>query len=464
MKRGNSASCIVVAGVLLSSSVIAAEPPAKRMVLLDVPGGGAVALRARVRERLASTTLHLLDDDAARLRLRGPAGAPLDVALVRTRLREADEAFHALEHERSVALLEAAIEMLELDRDFSIEKQELLEQARVTCAQRLVALAGPDETGKGETRNGKRARTQLAGVLRSNPTFSLDARRYPPKMRALLALASDDVKQAGMGSLQVRSSDPGAVVRVDGRKLGSTPLSLHEGLAAGRFRLWLESDGRRSFTRVIDVVADHEAPTEAGAGVNVEVDLGFESSMRPDDVGVQPSRPFSADDWRRMAGLLDVDVVALVGIETVAAPSPTSSQVVAWGAVVDGHTGAVVRGVRVALPSSTTTTTAMTAMTETPVAVVVDERLVALFRGGPGDDGFVGPAAVFSSSTNMAGSAASSSTNVAGVVGAEGGFPWLGVGVGVGVGLAAAVTTGLVLQATKTTTETFAVTVAEPVR
>jgi hypothetical protein len=476
MKRGSNAGCVVIACALVSSSTAAAPPSASsdsssslsssakaRVALFIVPGEGAVALRARLRDRLASSsTQQLLDDDTLRLRLRGPAGVALDIATVRATVAAADDAFRTLDHERSVALLESAIEALEADRDFSVEKQELLEQARLTCAQRLVGLAGPDETGKSETKNGQRARVHLAHVLRSNPTFALDAKRYPPKMRALLALATDDVKQAGMGSLLVRSTEPGAVVRVDGRHIGSTPLALHEGLAAGRFRLWLEAGALRSFTRVVDVVA--------GAEVPVEVDVAFEAALRPVDLGVRPSRPFASTDWQRAAGFLDVDVIDVVGVEHTAvagtASTPTtstststtstsSSTLAVWAAVVDGHTGSVLRGVRV--PVASVTADGDHAVEQTGDHAV-DERVVALFQGGAGDDGFVGPVDVF------ARAAPSPTTRSAAAVVEGDGFPWLGVGIGVGVGVAVAATVGVALQATKTTTETFSVTVKEPGR
>lgn len=472
MKGGSAAGCVVVVCALssttvthaaapvssstASSSSAAASPAPARAALLGVVGPGATALRARVRDRLTTTmvssTTTLLDDETLRLRLRGPMGAPLELATVRAQLRDADEASRRADHERAVGLLEGAIAALEVDRDFSLEKQELLEQARLACAQRLVGLAGPDETGKSETKNGQRARELLVAVLRSNPTFSLDAKRYPPKMRALLALATDDVKQRGMGSLRVRSTDPGAVVRVDGRQLGATPLVLHEGLAAGRFRLWLEAGPLRSFTRVVDVVAGGDVPHE----VTVEVDVAFEASLLSDDVGVRPARPFSSTDWRRVAGVLDVDVVDLVGVEHVTSTATSSTAMVddvVWAAVVDGHTGAVVRGVRVPIAKATAGNDG--AATDVDVDDV-DARLVALFQGAPGDDGFVAPVDVFAPPVS------SSTTSAAGDV--DDGFPWLAVGVGLGVGVAAAVTAGLVLQATQTTTETFSVTIAEPTK
>jgi hypothetical protein len=466
MKRASIAGCVVVACALGWPVSSTASAPTESTgstgstALLGVSGQGVSALRARLRDRLREQLRQgtpdgprdpavspgaalLLDDDTQHLRLRGPAGVAVDVMSVRAQLAEAEAAFRALEHERSVALLETAIEALQADRDFSVDKQELLEQARLTCAQRLVGLAGPTETGKAETHNGRRARQHLAGVLRSNPAFTLDARRYPPKLRALLALATDDVKQAGLGSLTVRSVEPGAVVRVDGRRIGSTPLSLHEGLPAGRFRLWLEAGGLRSFTRVVDVAA--------GADILVEVDVAFEAALRPDELGVSPSRPLSSADWRRVAGLLDVDRVAVVGMQPGTPPAAAAGTVV-WAAVVDGRTGRVLRGLRVPSPGG---------LDDAGV-----ERVVGLWAGQGGDADFVPPVDVFAPAIEAPSSPASPARSATSGVGDDdGGFPWLGVGIGVGAaGVVAAVTAGVLLQATKTTTETFSVTVAEPTR
>ena len=319
---------------LSSSSSLAA-----RVAVLAVPGDdpAAAALAERMRGLLPKTDVVV---DAATLsqRLRGPVGAAVDVAVQRAAAAAADAAFDALEHERSVALLDDVIEQLEADRDFSVDKAVLLEQSRLTCAQRLVGLAGPTETGNGETKNGARARAHLGNLLRANPTLVLDASRYPPKMRSLLQKATDDVKGAGHGGLAIRSTPEGAVVFVEGRALGPTPLNIAGVIPVGQHRLWLELAGRRSITRVVDVAA--------GFSVPVEIDIGFEGSLQPGSTktgpGLSPLVPFDEPAWKRLAGFVDVDVVVAVG----QGQGQAQGQVWALAAEVAGplRTGTVVAG------------------------------------------------------------------------------------------------------------------------
>jgi hypothetical protein len=366
------------------------SPPSPRGVLLAVQGPGSGALRQRVQEAIvtSSTAPSLLDEHTLRLRMRGPMGKPLDLADVVATLSSAEAAFATLEYERSVALLEQAIEQLEADRDFSLEKQQLLEQTRLTCAQRLVALAGPAETGRTETANGRRARHHLAQMLRVHPRFALDVRRHPPKMHSLLALAAADVREAGMASLQVESPSPGAQVRIDGRLVGRTPLTFSAGVPAGRYRLWLEAGADRSFTRTVEFVRDRETP--------IDIDVAFEGAFRPLDLALRPSRPFHPTDWMRAAGLLDVDVIHLVGVEV-----DDGGEVVVWGASIDGRTGQVMGGVRSALrpegsnaaPAATQTTTATTTALEADWSLAI-QRIAAFIVDGVGEADFVAPMSI----------------------------------------------------------------------
>jgi hypothetical protein len=465
------AAVLLLSVMTTTSSSAMTAPSTKTTTEARIPGGARVAvlaldgaadapLRAGLVSALATSSpssVRVLDDNTLRLRLRGPAGVPLDLSAVRTTLAEAEAAFQALEHERSVALLESAIERLVADRDFSVEKQAMLEQARLSCALRLVALAGPSETGKADSDNGRRARAHLVQVLRANPTFLLDPRRHPPKMRALLALATDDLKNAGWGSLRVMSAPAGAQVFVDGRLLGTTPLALHAALPVGRFRLWLEAEHDRSFARVIDVVAGTEVP--------VEVDVGFEGALHPEVLGLHPSRPFTAADWRRLAGLLDVDIIVVVGADVV---GDDGSPGAVWGLVVDGSSGQVTRGARVdGVRSPPSSSLSASSSTKSPVADVVDgvagvgargsavTRLSSLVVDGRGDEGFVAPAALVAAIPTLPRAEGATTTSMAG----NSSWTPVAVAVGVGVGIAMALGVGAAVWWLRPTTETFSVSV-----
>lgn len=434
---GHTLAVVVVAVI---ATLGAARVQAARVAVLAVPGddpAAAAAAAATVKSSLPAGDT-VVDDDALRLKLRGPAGAAVDVAVARAGVAAADEAFTALDHERSVSLLESAIAGLEADRDFSVEKRAVLEEARLTCAQRLLGLAGPSETGKAETKNGEGARRHLQNALKTNPGLTLPPGKYPPKIKTLFALAQGDVDKMGFGGLDVTSLPPGATVWVDGRAVGVTPLKDANLLRPGSWRLWLErsvspsADGadrptRRSAARVITV--------DKGAVVTVEIDVGFEGSFVAAS-GVSPALspalsplvPFTPAMLQRLVSLLDVDRLLLVGA----------------GASVDGANDVWFIDVRPKQPQRTGhgDPASVTAWLKDPGSV---ERFV--LDGGVPDSVFVAS----SSSSSTPGSSSSSASSS--VVAEDGEFPWLGVGVGVGV--AAVVVTGAVVAGVVYATRTI---------
>jgi hypothetical protein len=220
-------------------------------------------------------------------------------------LAAANTSFQAVEHDRSISYLESLIADLERDTTFSAEKLALLQTARLQAARQLLGLAGPNETGRAETPRGTRARAHLASALRADPTLVLDPARTPPKLRALLSLATEDVKQQGYGSIAVQSTPPGAAVFLEGRQLGLTPLVTAATIARGRYRLWVEKDGRASMQRIMVVGSDP---------VVAELHLVVEAALRPAGPGLtRPLIPLSHDDVARIAARLDVERLILVG-------------------------------------------------------------------------------------------------------------------------------------------------------
>jgi hypothetical protein len=266
----------------------------------------ADALAADVRRALqppAGDTV--LDEDVLRERLSPPIGPVKDLAAARALLAAADTAFNAVEHEKSVSYLESLIADLEGDTTFSADKLAVLQTARLQAARRLLGLAGPGETGRAETRNGARARSHLAAALRADPTLVLDPASTPPKLRALLSLASEDVKQGGHGSIAVKSVPAGATVVLEGRPQGLTPLVTASTIASGRYRLWLEKDGRVSLPRVITV---------GTSPVSAEINLVIEGALRPAGPGLSPPlQAFTTDDVARIARRVDVDRFVVIG-------------------------------------------------------------------------------------------------------------------------------------------------------
>lgn len=298
---------------VFSSSLWAASAPMAgfapaRVAIVAVPADDAAArLVARMFEGLLPGDV-VLDDEVLRMRLRGPVKTPIDIATQLAVMVAADEEFNALNHERSIALLDGLIEQLEFDLDFSVEKAALLEQARLTSAQRLLGLDLTGEKNDSETKYSNQAKKQLVNALRVNNKLKLDSARYPPKLRSLFARAADDVQKAGQGSLLIKSKPDFTRVFLDGQLWGVTPMPLATALSVGRHRFWLESaTGQRSFIRVIDV--------EAGVLVAAEVDVAFEGSLVAAAPGVSPMVPFQQEDWVRLAEFIDVDIIVAVGVE-----------------------------------------------------------------------------------------------------------------------------------------------------
>ena len=356
-------------------------------------------LRARLPLSRGGDTV--LDANVVRTRLRGPPGAPTALVATKATLAAADEAAAAVEHERAVGLFEAAIVQLQNDRDFSLEKRELLQTARLRCARLLLGLAGPAETGKAETPQGKKATQHLENALRIDPMLVLDAKSTPPKLRALLGLAQERLKAGGHGGAVVVSSPPGATVYLDGRALGLTPMTTaNDSIPYGRYRLWLASPGRsssaRSFARVVEV---GELP------VQVDINIAVEGTIDAERPGlITPVQPLNQADIRQLELLLEAEDVIVVGVhggKGFVVEFDDQGRVVASGTVgADADADAVVAFLGGGAPTSVTTSTAPEAWYTSTMP-----RLVAASDDGAMDNG---------------------------------GFPWLMVGVGTGVVVAAA--------------------------
>jgi len=355
-RRGLSSPLLALAVSLTSLSLSLMSVPAVagvggRVAVIAVPGdASSVAAAAAVRQALTNPALNqgqapdaILEDVVVAARLRGPAGALVEDSVAIAGVAAADDAFAKLDHERSVALLATTIEALEADRDFSEGKRVVLEDARLKCAQRLLGLAGPGETGNGESKNGALAKRHLQNALKANPALLL-GKQFPPKMRTLFDNARQNVDRLGLGGLVVRSSPPGATVYVDGRALGVTPLSLPAAVAPGSWRLWISSGGgdRRSTARVVDV--------EKGASLTVDLDLDFEGSLvsrGPTGApAIVPQTPWTAAMAQRLARLVDVDVVVLAG--RVGGGDGGDGDGDNWAVGVARDTGVVVNGADVA--------------------------------------------------------------------------------------------------------------------
>jgi len=266
------------------------------------PVDAAEALRAR----LMTNGVAVLPIAEIAKRFADEGGVATSADVQRT-LSEAEAAYQAVDPERSVALLEKAVVALTSASTVSSTDAALLEDIRVRTAVRLLAVAGPDETGNGESAQGGRAKVHLMDALRANPTLALDAARHPPKVRRLLDEARLALAKAGTAGLTVDSTPDGATVVVEGRALGKTPLALEGALAPGRYRVWVEREGARSRTRFVDVKK---------GGAPIAIDLAFEGALSPKGPSLAPLPGETVDERlaARVGTLLGVESLVLCGV------------------------------------------------------------------------------------------------------------------------------------------------------
>jgi len=109
-----------------------------------------------------------------------------------------------------------------------------------------------------------RIRLERSGYTTSERRFTLSSRQPSQSLSIRLAREKADVSPkptakasanaADVGKLVVESRPQGASVVVDGRRVGTTPLSLGD-LKAGHHAIRLERDGYRVWTAGVDVAA-----------------------------------------------------------------------------------------------------------------------------------------------------------------------------------------------------------------
>lgn len=281
------------------------------MVAVDLARDGAhLPVRAAevLRAALVRQGIPVLDTEATRDAFearRQRSGT--DMHAYRRRFQEADESLNAQDPEPSLAVLEALITDLAVDPEFSVEKQALLEQARMKLALRLIGLAGRGETGKAETVFGRRARTLLVDALRTNPALDPSRSEYPPRFFNAVEAARVELAALGTGGLRVESRPLGADVYIEGRRFGPTPLALGDALLPrGTYRVWVEAEGVRSLPKLVRIGEKTRT---------VVVDLAFEGALWTAGPGLQPMAGAPVDEAmvRTLGELLQVEQVVLVG-------------------------------------------------------------------------------------------------------------------------------------------------------
>ena len=226
-----------------------AEPPG--------PSGELSAATAELRAALAASMPGVLGAAELRERITGKPPPSSLVELQRAHAA-AVAAYGAGEFEASIKTLRAVVEALEA----------LAPSADVFAEWTATML----RLARTEQELGRRAEAQalLEKLLRAAPDARPDARRYPPSFLALVEDARKRLRSLGVRHLTVES-EPGVRVFVEGREVGTSPVST--ALPPGRYRVAGERGGVRAASTVADLSEEDRT---------LQLDLSVVEALRPD--------------------------------------------------------------------------------------------------------------------------------------------------------------------------------------
>jgi hypothetical protein len=227
------------------------------LAVAEAPGPGPelVALAGELRAALSARTQGVLGADALRARMSGYA-LPSALGDLDRAYAGAVAAHAAGEFEPANRTLRSVVEALE-----ALPEGPELFAAWTRATLRLAR--SEQELGRGVE-----AQAVLERLLRAVPDLRADPRQYPPSFQRLVADAGERLRALGTRRLMVEAFPP-ARVFVEGREIGSSPISLD--LPPGRYRVAGRHGGIRA-TSVVDLSEDR----------TVQLDLSIADALRPD--------------------------------------------------------------------------------------------------------------------------------------------------------------------------------------
>ena len=183
---------------------------------------------------------HLNVKDAAKLLADYAGEIPAEaIGAARAAAEEGMQAMLELEFPKAVKKLTQGIELLEQVLRF-IKKNEL---ADAMMALAVTHLASGDK---------KQAKQVFLRLLTWREGMSYDTEKYPPKYLEVFEEAKREVKKRPRGSIEVRSTPEGAQAYVDGKFVGTTPVSA-EGLLVGTHYVTLKKEGFQKLVLRVEV-------------------------------------------------------------------------------------------------------------------------------------------------------------------------------------------------------------------
>ncbi|HEX9306701.1 MAG TPA: PEGA domain-containing protein [Anaeromyxobacter sp.] len=245
--------------VACAPAVAAAVEALGVLAVADPPGptGELAAATAQLRAALAAAMPGVLGAAELRERMTGPP-PPSSLAELQRAHAGAVAAYAAGQFDTSIKTLRAVVEALEA----------LPPSAEVFAEWTATML----RLARTEQELGRRVEAQamLERLLRAAPETRPDARRYPPSFLSLVEDSRERLRSAGTRRLAVES-EPGVRVFVDGREVGTSPVTV--ALPPGRYRV----AGERGGVRAPGIVADLSEEDRA-----LRLDLSVADALRPD--------------------------------------------------------------------------------------------------------------------------------------------------------------------------------------
>lgn len=115
------------------------------------------------------------------------------------------------------------------------------------------------------TDNDEEGAKVLIKVIRLAPDLSLDPEKYPPMFRNTVDALRKKLLLKARGELEVGANEDGAMVYLDGRKVGPTPILLKE-LVPGEHYIRVEKEGLQTWAEKVTVVSTQRKPVLAALG------------------------------------------------------------------------------------------------------------------------------------------------------------------------------------------------------
>ncbi len=253
----------VGAVAILFASPVARSADADTLGVIAVapqpgPSPELVEMTGQLRLVLSERSPGVLDAAALRDRMSGPSsGASLE------ELGKAYEGALAAylngDYEGSLRTLQAVIEDLEKLPD---DKETFRQWTRA-----MMRLASTEL----DLDRRDAARQAADRLVRADPGVQVDAAQFPPRLVRLIASARSELRSTRTQQLSVKSSTNDVRVFVNGREVGSAPLTVN--LARGRYRVAGVHRSVRAPALQVDLT---------GGDQSVTLDFSVSQSLRPD--------------------------------------------------------------------------------------------------------------------------------------------------------------------------------------